>query len=925
MSSYHSSFTYLNQNSAIDHHLRIASFEPDSGAVDTFLSMEAISEDSYDGTKKFDYGARYNSVAEINITFIKPDGSDFSVADNRRLLKWLTGSRTNSWLDLYEGDKVKYSFFGRITNIQQQKMDARVIGLIATFTSIHPWAWSPVQTFDCEIGENSIAINGDGAIYKYSENESFLGVDENGILFNDDDNITASFYIDHFGVIYNDEDVAIVIDNGSDDLYTYIYLDMVYTNIDGNEKENTLTIKNETLNEDTIISNISRNEVVSLSSGQFIISDKENKIFGDAFNFVWPRLSPGVNNFKINGSGKAHIKFTFRYPIKIGDCAVDIENIINNPVGCDYISNGGSGVNIKNVILYTEQTLTDEEKAQARTNIGALSVNDLPANIDKAVLCVEQNLEDNMQQQVRTNIGAISADDIPESIKNPYSLKLTGAVDVTYDGSTEVVVDIPENEPVIASKNTLGMVKVGNGLSITSDGVLNATSSGSSSTAPVFSSDDEGEFIIVDAEGNMISARGYIASIEADSIAKEAANEAVNNAVNAAADKAAYAYADPIADDAADDAVDAAKEQTAADFWIGKKSIWFGTSITAYCAQSFTIDGTTHNLQGYGYTDVVTDTLGMIDPVVKGYPGVALAHSDNDFKYGNNGPICDYIASSSLSSYDLVSIESATNDYKLNVPLGSWSNSSSFNTNTFYGALQYSIEDIYSKNPNAVILIIADTHRDNDDHDSETANSAKDKGDSQNRYLEDYVDAMDTTVTNYKNKGYNIVFCDWYNDSGITLDNVFDYTFDGLHLDKDGYNKVGLLTESTLSSYAFEYADQQNYDIVYNTEYNRVRTDEYNAVIAEKRAEAQAQAQAGKYDFEYNSAYQAAYGDAFDSAYDSISAPTYIDVKNNLDGINTNISNIQIDNTNIKNRLSTLETELNGLSELLDIINGEVR
>lgn len=895
MSSYHSSFTYLNQNSAIDHHLRIASFEPDSGAVDTFLSMEAIAEDSYDGTKKFDYGARYNAVAEINITFIKPDGSDFSVADNRRLLKWLTGSRTNSWLDLYEGDKVKYSFFGRITNIQQQKMDARVIGLIATFTSIHPWAWSPVQTFDCDIGENSIAINGDGAIYKYSENESFLGVDENGILFNDDDDITAAFYIDHFGVIYNDEDVAIVIDNGSDDLYTYIYLDMVYTNIDGNEKENTLTIKNETLNEDTIISNISRNEVVSLSSGQFIISDQENKIFGDAFNFVWPRLSPGVNNFKINGSGKAHIKFTFRYPIKIGDCAVDIENIINNPVGCDYISNGGSGVNIKNVILYTEQTLTDEEKAQARTNIGA-----------------------------------ISADDIPESIKNPYSLKFTGVVDATYDGGTEITVNIPENEPVIASKSELGMIKVGNGLSINSDGVLTATSSGSSSTTPVFSSDDEGEFVIIDAEGNMVSARGYLASIEADSMAKEEANSVALTAVENAAISAAKSAAKSAASSAAKSAANTAVENAANSFWTGKKSIWFGTSITAYCERSFTINAGTNkeatfDFTGSGYTDVATEELGMSSPVVCGYPGVALAHSDNDYKYGNNGPICDYIASSSLSSYDLVSIESATNDYKLDVPLGSWSNSSSFDTNTFYGALQYSIEDIYSKNSNAIILIIADTHRDNDDHDSNTANSATDRGDTENRYLYQYVEAMDYVVQNYQNKGYKIIFCDWYHNlvyidpvSGqedvITVNNISTYTVDGLHLNEKGYAAAGSKTADTLSDYAYDYEYQRKYTSTYNTEYDIAYEEEYAAVYDEKYNAAYNE----KYAIEYENAYQIVYENAYDSAYDSIIAPTYIDVKNNLDGLNT-------DNTNIKNRLSTLETELNGLSELLDTINGEVR
>lgn len=384
MSSYHTSFNYLDQNSAKDHHLLVAAFEPDNGPMDSFLNMEQVYTESSDGTKRNLYGLKYNTVAAVKITLVKPDGSDFSVAENRKILKWLTGRRQASWLDLYEGETLAYSFWGSVTNVQQQKMDARVVGIILTFESTTPWAYSAPQNYDCRFGEANLSFDTDGSIYKGTIASSMLSIDENGVLFNDDDDIDATFNITTYGVIYNSDDILLSIDNQSDDLYTYINLDMIYENLAGNETGNVLTIVNETLGETTSIIDISQNEIVTLNSGQFITSSLPNKIFGDKFNFVWPRLAPGVNNFKINGSGRGNIKFTCRYPMKIGDCAVNINNLINNPICSGYVpdtpgsgsgsgSGGGisTGGNVENAVLYTAQNLTSLQKAQARTNIGA--------------------------------------------------------------------------------------------------------------------------------------------------------------------------------------------------------------------------------------------------------------------------------------------------------------------------------------------------------------------------------------------------------------------------------------------------------------------------------------------------------------------------------------------------------------------------
>lgn len=351
MSSYHSSFTYLNKNSSGEGFI-IASFEPDSGFVDTYLGMDQIVTESYDGTKKHFYGNKYNSSAEILITLVKPDGSDFSMEDNRRVLRWLTGSRQAAWLDLYAGDKLVYSFYGSVTACQQQKLDARIVGIQITFSSIHPWAWSAPQHFNCIIGENAFIADDNGILSRSEEGLSF-GITNDGVVYNDHNNESFNFNISSDGTIFNDGSVDLEIYNQSDDLYTLTNLDILYKN----HNSSSLIIENRSLGKQTIITGIESGEVVTLSAGQFIISDKTAKIFGDNFNFVWPQLQPGINKLYINGSGKGSVEFSYRYPIKIGDCAINIDDLSVNPMcegdisGVLESSDGITKLGRKNVIL----------------------------------------------------------------------------------------------------------------------------------------------------------------------------------------------------------------------------------------------------------------------------------------------------------------------------------------------------------------------------------------------------------------------------------------------------------------------------------------------------------------------------------------------------------------------------------------------
>ena len=97
MSSYYPSFSYLGINSR-DKGLVIAHFDADQGETDTFLGMEPIYTESADGSRRLDYGAKYNNVAVFRITVIKQDGGDFSVKEVRDNLRWLTGAKTHLWV-----------------------------------------------------------------------------------------------------------------------------------------------------------------------------------------------------------------------------------------------------------------------------------------------------------------------------------------------------------------------------------------------------------------------------------------------------------------------------------------------------------------------------------------------------------------------------------------------------------------------------------------------------------------------------------------------------------------------------------------------------------------------------------------------------------------------------------------------------------
>lgn len=327
MSSYHSKFIYLNRDSSEDLKLLVTHFSVDQGETDSYLSQEQIYADAYNGKKRILYGTKWNAVATIKITVIKQNRSDFSVTECRNIYKWLTGNPSANWLDLYAGNKLQYSFLCTCQDVKPEKLDARTIGLNIYFESISPWAYSPQQTLQCSF-EQKISVDGNGVL-SHVDGAALLGVTPNGYLYNCTDAGVGLFEVTDDEIAYVDNSVTLQIDNLSDDLYTYITLDTTLLNKDSDY----ISIKNTTLDEETVITGMSINEKITLSANQFIVSDIQGKTFGNSFNFVWPRLAPGVNNIVIRGTGSGSLEFTYRYPIKIGDCAIDVY-LPNHAGGC---------------------------------------------------------------------------------------------------------------------------------------------------------------------------------------------------------------------------------------------------------------------------------------------------------------------------------------------------------------------------------------------------------------------------------------------------------------------------------------------------------------------------------------------------------------------------------------------------------------
>lgn len=211
--------------------------------------------------------------------------------------------------------------------------------------------------------------------------------------------------------------------------------------------------------------------------------------------------------------------------------------------------------------------------------------------------------------------------------------------------------------------------------------------------------------------------------------------------------------------------------------FVGKKLIAFGTSITARCAM---------DENNGGYLEELKTLCGFESYDNQGWSGKGMA---NNTKNGDG--INLKIRSTEFTTADCITIECATNDFKLNVSIGTILpvGSDNYDTDTFAGALQDAIEYIYSQHPTVPIVLIADMQRDDAGYDIYYTNSAGHK-------LIDYINTMGTIADMY-----SIPICDLYHNGGFNALTFSTLTIgDNLHPNLKGYKRIALPIAGAINS-----------------------------------------------------------------------------------------------------------------------------
>jgi phage-related protein len=293
------------------------SFDEDSGETESFLNREAVASEVYNGTLKRVHNFKYTEKFAPKITLIKNTFDDFTETEVRRVLSWLTSSNTPKFLTAYYDDSevVSFEILGAPTSIELHKLaNNRVVGIVFTFESSAPYAFSPIQTVEKNIiapQEFTITCNSDelGALvypkititHKVTDS-LVVQVDEAMGEANKSEHIPGTVY--HYkGIYYWIDDEGTLHENSAAPL---------------GWQTTSVLIENATTNSKTIISGNISQEIVTLDGANRVVASSLNigRIFGDDFNWQWMPLTPGENTITVTGS--CTIKFEWREPRKVG-------------------------------------------------------------------------------------------------------------------------------------------------------------------------------------------------------------------------------------------------------------------------------------------------------------------------------------------------------------------------------------------------------------------------------------------------------------------------------------------------------------------------------------------------------------------------------------------------------------------------------
>lgn len=303
------------------------SFDSDDGEVSTYLSREAVASETHRGDFKRVSSYKYSEVLAPTITFIDKDFGEFDFDRQRRILKWITSKDTASFLTIYHDDSevISYEILGGFTEIQTYKTgNGRVIGFTATFESISPFAFSPLQTITKNVSkpeDNKITINLEtddpqSAVYpRITIQQSDTTIVEINHAMKDDDKegwVEGTVYYYKNGKLYYWVDATGQRNDSSTNTSkietTSVSMNNIYTDDNGNQQRFASVVKNNT-----------RNEIVVLDGANQVVSSSRSvsRIFGDDFSWDWLPLYEGKN--ELSFVGNCDVTIEYRTPIKCGE------------------------------------------------------------------------------------------------------------------------------------------------------------------------------------------------------------------------------------------------------------------------------------------------------------------------------------------------------------------------------------------------------------------------------------------------------------------------------------------------------------------------------------------------------------------------------------------------------------------------------
>lgn len=215
-------------------------------------------------------------------------------------------------------------------------------------------------------------------------------------------------------------------------------------------------------------------------------------------------------------------------------------------------------------------------------------------------------------------------------------------------------------------------------------------------------------------------------------------------------------------------------EASIQSIWHNKNYISHGDSITWQDGRAYGHGEHTGEI-ARGYQTIFSENVGLASYSNMGKSGWSMA------VVNGNGIVDTIIGVADYTQYNLCTIACGTNDFKLNVPLGTLGviGDVTFDDTTFYGAYRKAVEYILTNAPTMRIVLMTPLQRDNAGYDVNYTNSAGAK-------LIDYVNAVKAI-----GDMYGLPVCDMYGNSGFTKKTLSTYTMDGLHPNDVGYARMG--------------------------------------------------------------------------------------------------------------------------------------